>query len=194
MTLIELLKRENIFTEGKSIVIRNLTEKDRLNYLHTLKGVSFIPQIFETKGFQDIVWQDVITSVSSITFAVERKHDSAYVGDCMMKVLTNDSFEVGVDVSPEYQNQGIGTEVMILVIAEIRKRFADKRIISRVYSDNDKSQHIIRLLGGIKIGEELSEYSAAVAILNQLDEGIEQKAHSILELLKEKHIDVYEFR
>lgn len=46
--------------------------------------VSLIPQIFETGGFQDIAWKDIMTSVPSQIFAVERKCDHTYVGNYML--------------------------------------------------------------------------------------------------------------
>ena len=193
MTVIEQLRKKSVFTEGKTYVIRILTENDRDNYFSTLVKVSSIPQIYEEEIFQDITWQDAMTSRSSMIFAVERKSDHMYVGDCMLKQYESDHFEVGLDVSPEYQNQGIGTEVMHMLIKETRRRFPDKRIVARVYSDNEKSKHIIKSLYGKKIGEELSEYDAAVAILRQFDESIERKAKSIVDSFIEKHIDVYEF-
>ena len=71
MTIIEQLRRESFFSEGKEYVIRNLTEDDRFNYFHTLIEISPIPQIYEIEGFQDIAWKDVMTSASSLIFAVE---------------------------------------------------------------------------------------------------------------------------
>ena len=193
MTIIEQLRKELVFSDGKEFVIRNLTEKDRFSYFHTLMEVSLIPQIYETEGFQDIAWKDVMTSDSSLIFAVERKCDHTYVGDCMLKLYGSDSVEVGFDVSTEYQNYGIGTEVMRMLLKEIKVRFQGKRIIARVYSDNEKSQHILKTLGGRKIGEELSEYEAALAIIGQLNEENMKKASSNTEMLGTTHIDIYAF-
>lgn len=193
MTTIEQLRMESVFSEGEEYVIRNLTENDRLSYFHTLMEVSLIPQIYETEGFQDIAWKDVMTSDSSLIFAVERKCNHSYVGDCMLKIYRSDSFEVGFDVSSEYQNNGIGTEVMRMLINEIKVRFPGKQIIARVYSDNGKSQHILKTLGGRKIGEELSEYEAALAIIGQLNEENIKKASSNTEMLSRNHIDIFAF-
>lgn len=193
MTVIEQLRKEPVFSEGKKYAIRNLTEKDRDNYFRTLLSVSFIPRIYEEVIFQDISWQDAITSGSSLIFAVERKSDHTYVGDCMLKQYENDNFEVGFDISPEYQNQGIGTEVMHMLIKETRRRFPDKRIVARVYSDNEISQHILKKLGGRKVGEELSEYEAALAIIGQLKEEYLKPALKDAEMLIRNHIDIYAF-
>lgn len=193
MTIIEQLRRESFFSEGKEYVIRNLTEDDRFNYFHTLIEISPIPQIYEIEGFQDIAWKDVMTSASSLIFAVERKYDHTYVGDCMLKLYGNNSLEVGFDISSEYQNYGIGTEVMRMLIKEIKIRFPGKQIIARAYSGNEKSQHILKTLGWRKIGEEQSEYEAALAIIGQLEEENMKKASRDMEVLNRDHIDIFAF-
>ena len=71
--------------------------------------------------------------------------------------------ELGVDVGTEYQNRGIGTRAMRLLITGIRQRCPGCRLISRIYSDN-ASIHIIRKLGGMKIAEEPGEHKEAAAV------------------------------
>ena len=72
--------------------------------------------------------------------------------------------ELGVDVGTEYQNRGIGTRAMRLLITGIRQRCPGCRLIARIYSDNVKSIHIIRKLGGMKIAEEPGEHKEAAAV------------------------------
>lgn len=103
----------------------------------------------------------------------------------MLKLYGRDSLEVGFDVSSDYHNYGIGTKIMSMLLKKIKVRFPGKRIIARVYSDNDKSQHIVKTLGGRKIGEELSEYEATLTIIKQLDEKNIKKCQVIRKCLAE---------
>lgn len=94
----------------------------------------------------------------------EKKNKTAYVGECMVKNPEPGILELGVDVGTEYQNRGIGTRAMRLLITGIRQRCPGCRLIARIYSDNAKSIHIIRKLGGMKIAEEPGEYKEAAAV------------------------------
>ena len=192
MTIINELRGQSIFAENEDYIIRNLTDNDRNDYIRVLKSVSSIPKIFETDGFEDITWDEAINSNSFISFALVRKLDYRMVGDCMIKHSDTNIIEVGLDIGKVYQNQGIGTAVLRLFTAEIRRRYPEKKIVVRIYSDNDASQHIIKSLDVVKIGEEPSEYDAAMAIMREIyqDTGLPmpEKVYS----LSENHIDVIE--
>ena len=94
----------------------------------------------------------------------EKKNRTVYVGECMVKNPEPFILELGVDVGSEYQNRGIGTRAMRLLITGIRQRCPGCRLIARIYSDNVKSIHIIRKLGGMKIAEEPGEHKEAAAV------------------------------
>lgn len=192
MTIVEMLRMNPVFAEIEKLTIRNLREEDREEYFHTLKEVSTIPAIYETEGFEDTVWKDAVTSATSVTFAVERKDGHKYVGDCMIKNPDTDMIEVGLDVSKEYQNQGIGSTILRLLVTEIKSRFPEKRIITRVYSDNDKSQRLIHTIRGVKIGEEPSEYDAAMSIMKKMYEEMGISAPEKADSLSSNHIDIFE--
>ena len=52
MTTIDKLRSEPIFAENEDYILRNLKDSDREEYIHTLKGVSSIPQIYEIYRIQ----------------------------------------------------------------------------------------------------------------------------------------------
>ena len=119
----------------------------------------------------------------------ERNGGAVYVGECMVKNPEAGILELGVDVGTEYQNRGIGTRAMRMLIAGIRKRCPDCRLIARMYSDNAKSIHIIRGLGGTKIAEEPGEHTEAAAVAAAAGR---QKDTSSRGLPGSAHIEVFE--
>lgn len=191
MTIIDKLREKSIFAENGNYIIRNLTDNDRQDYIHILKSVSTIPQIYETDGFEDITWKEATSSISSLTLVVLRKTDHRIIGDCMIKLQDTEAIEIGLDISKEYHNQGMGTEVLRLFVTEIRKRFPEKKIIVRIYSDNVKSQHIIKSLGAMKISEEPSEYDAAMSIMKEIYNKTGLSLSENIDFLSENHIDVF---
>lgn len=163
MTIIDKLNKDDIFAEDEYLRLRKLTSEDRADYFRVLKQVSPVPEIFNLDGFEDLLWKETLSSGTEMTLAIEKK-GPAYVGECMVKNPEPFILELGVDVGSEYQNRGIGTRAMRLLISKIRQRCPGCRLIARIYSDNAKSIHIIRKLGGMKIAEEPGEHKEAAAI------------------------------
>ena len=192
MTTIDKLRRDAAFVENEEWLIRNLTDRDKETYIRTLKGVSKIQQIYETEGFKELAWKDALTSDSALTLAVERKSDRVYIGECMIRNPDADCIEIGLDIAVQYQNRGIGTSVLRLLTAEIRRRFPDKKITARIYSDNDQSQRMIKKLGAKKVGEEPAEIAAAMAIMNEISKEMNVEMGKDLILPDGSHIDLFE--
>lgn len=163
MTIIDELDKNDVIEEDKCLKLRKLKPEDRADFFRVLKQVSPVPEIFNLDGFEDLLWKETISSNTETTLAIEKK-GSAYVGECMVKNPEPGILELGVDVGTEYQNRGIGTRAMRLLITGIRQRCPGCRLIARIYSDNVKSIHIIRKLGGMKIAEEPGEYKEAAAV------------------------------
>ena len=164
MTTIDDLKKDNIFTESNNIRLRKLTGEDRSAFFSVLKAISSMPALYELDRVNELIWKEILFSDTVIAFAVEKKKQAVYVGNCMVKHPEAGILELGIDIAPEYQNQGIATEAMRLLVGKIRLLCPDQRLISRMYSDNDRSRHIILGLGGVKIAEEPAEYKEAAAL------------------------------
>ena len=163
MTIIDKLNKNDVIEEDECLKLRKLKPEDRADFFRVLKQVSPVPEIFNLDGFEDLLWKETISSNTEMTLAIEKK-GSAYVGECMVKNPEPGILELGVDVGTEYQNRGIGTRAMRLLITGIRQRCPGCRLIARIYSDNVKSIHIIRKLGGMKIAEEPGEHKEAAAV------------------------------
>ena len=164
MTTIDDLKKDNIFTESNNIRLRKLTGEDRSDFFRVLKAISSMPALYELDRVNELIWKEILFSDTVLAFAVEKKEQAVYVGNCMVKHPEARILELGIDIAPEYQNQGIATEAMRLLVGKIRLLCPDQRLISRMYSDNDRSRHIILGLGGVKIAEEPAEYKEAAAL------------------------------
>jgi len=163
MTIIDKLNKNDVIEEDECLKLRKLKPEDRADFFRVLKQVSPVPEIFNLDGFEDLLWKETISSNTEMTLAIEKK-GSAYVGECMVKNPEPGILELGVDVGTEYQKRGIGTRAMRLLITGIRQRCPGCRLIARIYSDNVKSIHIIRKLGGMKIAEEPGEHKEAAAV------------------------------
>ena len=190
---IDLVKKP-VFAENETYKIRRLKDSDRTALFLLLRETSPIGQVFEIEGVEDIYWEMINTSDSSITYAVIKQTDQTFLGQIVLKSHPeDDAIEAGLDIMQKFQNHGIGSEVLKLVIGTLQKRFPETGIIAKAYSDNERSIHLIRILGGVKVAEEPGEYDAAAAIQELLQQIPGMEADTDPEQLKQKRIEVYEF-
>ena len=190
---IDLVKKP-VFAENETYKIRRLKDSDRTSLFSLLRETSPIGQVFEIEGVEDLYWEMINASDSSITYAVIRQTDQSFLGQIVLKSHPeDDAIEAGLDIMQKFQNHGIGSEVLKLVIGTLQKRFPETGIIAKAYSDNERSIHLIRILGGVKVAEEPGEYDAATAIQELLQQIPGMEADTDPEQLKQKRIEVYEF-
>ncbi len=188
------LVKEPVFAENETYKIRRLKDSDRTALFLLLRETSPIGQVFEIEGVEDIYWEMINTSDSSITYAVIKQTDQTFLGQIVLKSHPeDDAIEAGLDIMQKFQNHGIGSEVLKLEIGVLQKQFPETRIIAKAYSDNERSIHLIRKLGGVKIAEEPGEYDAAAAIQELLQQIPGMEAGTDPKQLKQKRIEVYEF-
>lgn len=216
MTNIDDLKNDYIIAENEYLRLRQLSAEDSAHFLGVLKAVSPIPGIYDLEGFNDLMWQETVSSDTTLTLAIEWKNEKAepdtyiYIGECMIKNPVPDTLELGLDIAPVYQNRGLGTGAMHLLITVLRNRCPDLKLVAKIYSDNSKSRHICLKLGGVKTGEKPAEYAEAIAIASTLSgkavgTGTAEKnpsgkgmptdlSDSVADLIGDRHIDIFEFR
>jgi len=188
------LVKEPVFAENETYMIRKLKNSDRPDLLLLLREISPIRQVFEIEGVEDLYWEMINASDSSITYAVIKQSDQAFLGQVVLKSHPEeDAIEAGLDIIQQFQNKGIGSEVLKVVIETLQKRFPEGKIIAKAYSDNERSVHLIRKLGGVKVAEEPGEYDAAIAILELLQQVPGVEADTDPEQLKQKKIIVFQF-
>ena len=188
------LVKEPVFAKNGTYKIRTLKDTDRTALFSLLRETSPIGQVFEIEGVEDLYWEMINASDNSITYAVIRQTDQSFLGQVVLKSHPEENaIETGLDIMQKFQNHGIGSEVLKLVIGTLQKRFPETGIIAKAYSDNERSIHLIRILGGVKVAEEPGEYDAATAIQELLQQIPGMEADTDPEQLKQKRIEVYEF-
>ena len=85
-------------------------------------------------------------------FALERKEDGAFVGDCALKTFEADNrlAQVGYTIVPEYWNRGFATEAVRGVIGYALASFPIHRIVASVDPRNAASVRVLEKAGFVK--------------------------------------------
>lgn len=63
-------------------------------------------------------------------------------------------FELGIDILPEFQRQGIGTEAIIAFCDQIYKEYGIQRIDLRIMASNTESISFFERLGAVYEGDK----------------------------------------
>ena len=96
MTTIDDLKKDNIFTESNNIRLRKLTGEDRSDFFRVLKAISSMPALYELDRVNELIWKEILSSDTVIAFAVEKKEQAVYAGNCMVKHPEDGMLELGM--------------------------------------------------------------------------------------------------
>ncbi len=164
MRTINRIKKNDLLTENNKLRIRNLTPADRAGYLNLLREISSISRIYSTQRYDDLIWTETVFSDTEVTLVIEGKTDNAFMGECTVGCDLPDVLEIGIDIRPRYQNKGIGTEALCLLIGELQKLFPDRKLIAKVFSNNSRGLYLAGKIGAVKTGEETLNYVEAMTV------------------------------
>lgn len=193
MRALEKLRQMETIASGSTYCLRLLKETDRGEYLKTMRETAQVPELFDMDFFEDAAWKVAITSTDSMTIPIERRNDRAYIGQFVLKQVEEHMVELGLDLQTQYQNRGIGTEVMTILLSVLRQQCPEDVLIARAYSDNHRSIHLIQKLGGVRVGDAPAEYETAKAVMTQLLEENKPDMQQTIDLIVENHIDIFRF-
>ena len=184
--------------ENEKYLIRPITESDKDDFMRIQQENSTFPAVYEEGNFRDVFWEESLKDGNDIYMMVFQKPGGKHIANCSVQGIQNDKVSIGIDVDKAFQNKGIGTEVMILLLGYLQENARDKRLLIKTRSDNIACRRMISKAGGIKIGEEPTPFDAfADSMLptlqaNGLTEEIENnKAH--MDRNKGVYVYVYEF-
>ncbi len=164
MRTIDRIKKSMILTQNYELRLRNLNFSDRAGYLTLLKEISSISRIYSTERYDFLIWTETLFSDQEVTLAIEGRKDKAFIGECTLICDRPDVLEIGINIRPRYQNKGIGTEVLCLLIKELRKLFPDHKLIAKVFSNNSRGLHLVGKIGGVKTEEETLGFIEAMTV------------------------------
>ena len=185
--------------ENDTFLIRQIASADKANFMRIHIENSQLARAYEEKKFYEYVWDTSVNSDDEINMMIIKKMPEKHVGNCSFQKLDTDTIEIGMDIDKSFQNQGIGTAVLLSLIDYLRKNEPDKRHVIKTKSTNLPCQKMIVKAGGIKIGEERTEF---VTVMEEHIASLEsyglteeaREAREILDRYKDICTYVYEFR
>ena len=78
-------------------------------------------------------------------FVVDKGGQETLIGAARYVHVDDDSVEIALSIRDDYQNQGIGTGLLALLIAEARARGV-RQVVATVQNDNERMLHLLHRL------------------------------------------------
>ena len=175
----------NIMMENALYLIRTVTDQDKDEYMRVHQENSDLSGAYDIEGFREYFWEHGILDSSDVYMMVLRKADHLHIGNCSFQGIQEEIIEIGLDIDIPFQNQGIGTDVLKMLVDYLRTHHAGQRIQMKTKSTNLPCRKMIEKAGGRKIGEEPTEIEQFIKrMIPKLEEdGLEEKADWSKEML-----------
>ena len=112
MNFNDLFDANSIFLETEHYILRRIQPED-LPYYEKLAQKEAL-SLLQNSSFSDIsalAWDDLL-SEDHLTCSILQKNTSGFCGFCQLQWLFSSAPELGIDLLPTYQKQGIAAEVL----------------------------------------------------------------------------------
>lgn len=150
----EIFDENGVYAENDDILLRRIEKSDREFYLSMYRARSVWQELISNPelGTEDMLW-DVFNNPKTLNTVIIRKADGKFCGYCgLQEFTTQEAPELSIELVEEYQQQGIGTIVLPLLMKKFAEVTGTRQFISKVSSENIASQKLMRKLGAVPSG------------------------------------------
>ena len=185
-----LLQENPNFSENPMFVLKPMEEKDKPDYMQLLSENSAIKNSRMRETVWEEMWQNRI-SENLITYSILSPETLEFMGYCQYKNLSTPKPDIGIDILPRFQHQGLGYAVCCVLISTFFERTSSSEIYYKVERRNTPSIALVEKLGGTYSGIN-HIYGQLLSLLNSLSaEEIAERGGNVPALIAslEKHKD-----
>ncbi len=143
------------YFETERLLVRSLSENDLRDFVDYRSDPGIViyqdfdilneseAQAFLTEHAKRFVVADDSWTQLGVVLKVDKK----LIGDCAIKLSSDNQAHVGVTISATYQKKGYAKEVLLGLFTYLKSRFGVQIIVGIVDSRNDHSNALMRGLG-----------------------------------------------
>lgn len=142
---------KGVLLESPRLRIRQITEADKNDYLYGASLVSSYKAAYQDEELSRELWQDVLTDQDSVTMIIYERESGRIAGTCSFDHWKGEYPEIGINVDPDLQNLGLGTETVGALTDYYRRTRPGEALLIRTRPDNLACQKMIKKCGGSMI-------------------------------------------
>jgi RimJ/RimL family protein N-acetyltransferase len=151
MKFIDLFDADGIFLKTPNYILRRIAAEEKPYYEELARAEH--PEIPRTCD-APLVWDDLISEDDLLTCSILQRDTGVFCGFCQLQQIFSSVPELGIDLLPIYQHNGIAAEVLPPFLAQAKKILQNDHFYSKIKKANIPSQKLAEKIGGICIGEK----------------------------------------
>lgn len=147
--------KDILFESSKINYVRVSREliNDYLKMVNNPKINKFISTKNKTYTYSDeLDWVNKKLEEKALIFSMIDKNTNKFVGNIELMNVKEDSLEIGISITEEFQNKHYGTEALSTIIDICFNKFNLKELNLSVFSDNERAIHCYKKLGFKEVG------------------------------------------
>lgn len=144
--------QNNLFLQTEHYLLRRISPSEQPLYARLAERET--PDFLRDSGISAApAWEDLL-SAEHLTCSILKKETGAFCGFCQLQWIFSATPELGIDLLPEYQKQGIAMEVLPPFLSRAKKLLPISHFYAKIQKQNRPSQRLAEKIGGICIGEK----------------------------------------
>lgn len=154
-----------LLDENDKVILRAISDGDYNDYMSVAYECSMMKGFFKGEEFKKDLWE-LFLEDDVANYSIFDKVSGKYVGYCGIKNLYAENWELVIELLKKYRNQGYGYHALTVMLNALTTLTGKTIYRSRVDSDNDASQSLMRKIGAkpngisemLLHGEDLKEF------------------------------------
>lgn len=155
MKYLDLFYPNGVFIETPNYILRQIQSADA-SYYKKLAASDFSSYLTSIKtevlsSSSDHAWES-LQDHTHLTCTILSKKTMTFCGFCQLQWIFESTPELGIDLLPEFQKQGVATEVLPAFLSQAKKLLPIDYFYSKIKKNNLSSQRLAEKIGGVFVG------------------------------------------
>lgn len=140
----------SIFTQTEHYILRRIQPEEKAYY--EALALAETPDFLQNMaGVSSLAWEDLLEE-DHLTCSILQKETGVFCGFCQLQWIFTPTPELGIDLLPKYQKQGLAAEVLPAFLSQAKKLLPIEFFYSKIKKNNLPSQHLAEKIGGVCVG------------------------------------------
>lgn len=145
-----LFDSDRIFTQTKHYLLRRISPDEQLFY-QKLAQAETPDFLKDTDTISAPDWDDLL-SETHLTCSILETKTGAFCGFCQLQWIFSPTPELGIDLLPAYQKQGVAAEVLPAFLSHAKEQLPISYFYAKIKENNLPSLRLAEKIGGICVG------------------------------------------
>lgn len=146
----DLFFADGSFAQTEHYLLRRIFPEDKPHYQQLAQAETPTFLQHSDPDTSALAWEDLLGE-EHLTCSIFEKETHGFCGFCQLQWIFSSAPELGIDLLPSFQEQGIATEVLPAFLTQAGKLLPIDHFYAKVKKNNIPSQRLAEKIGGICI-------------------------------------------